>query len=98
MLLMFESFVPFSSRLWLFSILIWQWILTFAWSGVVGGFGGRYFDGSRSKMAIAAGLNIVNMIIWLNGSLLGSIGMYFSRKRPKHQDPDEETSGYGRHY
>lgn len=83
---------PFSSRLWLLGILIWQWVLTLAWTGVVGAFRGRYFDGPTATITAAAGFNLANMLLWLFGSVFGSLSMCLSRRRLNRQKPDESIA------
>ncbi|KIW24043.1 uncharacterized protein PV07_09782 [Cladophialophora immunda] len=80
MLFAIDILFPFPSRLWLLWVLTWQWVLTFAWTGVIAAFRGKYFDNQSTQIEVAAGFNIANMLLWLTGSIFGTITMCFRRK------------------
>ncbi|KAH0839194.1 hypothetical protein FOPE_05615 [Fonsecaea pedrosoi] len=84
---------PFPSRLWLLWVLFWQWVLTFAWVGVIASFGGRYFESHSTHIEAAAAFNIINMLLWLTGSVFGTITMCFRRKLGG-KNPDEAESSH----
>ncbi|KIX99683.1 uncharacterized protein Z520_04318 [Fonsecaea multimorphosa CBS 102226] len=83
---------PFPSRLWLLWVLFWQWVLTFAWTGVIAAFRGRYFDNRSTQIEVAAGFNIANMLLWLTGSVFGTITMCFRRKLGGKKPDDPGSS------
>jgi hypothetical protein len=88
-----DIFYPFPSRLWLLWVLFWQWVLTFSWLGVVAAFGRRYFNNHALRIQVAAGFNIANLLLWLLGSVLGTILMCFRRKLGRKQrDESHELS------
>ncbi|OAP56479.1 hypothetical protein AYL99_09658 [Fonsecaea erecta] len=96
MLFAIDILFPFPSRLWLLFVLFWQWVLTFAWTGVIAAFRGRYFDNRSAQIEAAAGFNIANMLLWLTGSIFGTITMCFRRKlggkKPVDADPSHGFS------
>ncbi|KAJ9610704.1 hypothetical protein H2200_005481 [Cladophialophora chaetospira] len=83
-----DIFYPFPSRLWLLFVLFWQWVLTLAWVGVTAGFGKRYFENHSTKIQVAAGFNVANLLLWLLGSVFGTISMCFRRKLGGKQPDD----------
>jgi hypothetical protein len=83
-----DIFYPFPSRLWLVWILFWQWVLTFAWLGVVAALGKDTLNNSSTKAQAAAGFSVFNLLLWLFGSVVGTILMCF-RKKLGGKRPDE---------
>jgi hypothetical protein len=84
-----DIFYPFPSRLWLLWVLFWQWVLTFAWLGVTAAFGKRYFNNHSTRIQVAAGFNVANLLLWLLGSVFGTILMCCRRKLGGKRPPDD---------
>ncbi|EXJ53463.1 uncharacterized protein A1O5_13331 [Cladophialophora psammophila CBS 110553] len=88
-----DILIPFPSRLWLLWVLFWQWVLTFAWTGVIAAFRGKDFDNRSTQIQVTAGFNIANMLLWLTGSAFGTITMCFRRKLGGGK-PDDASSSH----
>ncbi|EXJ57486.1 hypothetical protein A1O7_07834 [Cladophialophora yegresii CBS 114405] len=84
-----DIFYPIPSRLWLLWNLFWQWVLAFAWVGVVAAFGRRYFQNHTTRFHVAAGFNVANLVLWLLGSVYGTMLMCFRRKLGGKMPPDD---------
>ncbi|ETI25461.1 hypothetical protein G647_02234 [Cladophialophora carrionii CBS 160.54] len=84
-----DIFYPIPSRLWLLWVLFWEWVLAFSWVGVVAAFGDRYFQNHTTRFHVAAGFNVVNLILWLLGSVYGTILMCCRKKLGGKRPPDD---------
>lgn len=74
---------PSTSRGWIVLLLIWQWILVVLWAAVAGVTGDSAMKTRNGLLQTAFAFTLIELVAWMIGGTMGSIGMCCTAKRSK---------------
>jgi len=89
-LLAYLALSPPSSRLWVLLVLVWQFVVAVLWAAASGTMGKQTLDGREPEALKASfGFALVEMICFLVGCVMGSVGICCGGKKPAKQNGED---------